>query len=289
MELNWSTRKKTGANMSGESLLEPFESWLDRTKRSIPVTPDIRTMAVDDLIDKHVGYSEVHLPAVWCGAALQYAVETGASKIETVDKVETHVRQRTAEYIGYLRRAFREVAQNRNGYLPKYHTVSFRPGLVGWAKRLLWGDPAEGRPRVGVGVVVLKDGRFLLGRRVGSHCSGQVSLPGGHLEFGETLAGCAEREVYEETGLTVAIRPYDFLRQEWYVVNNLLPVGHKTRHYTGVFMVADWVSGEPVAKEPRKNQDWHWATKEEMVEHLKPEDAWLPTELFRLLTNRGLI
>jgi 8-oxo-dGTP diphosphatase len=57
------------------------------------------------------------------------------------------------------------------------------------------------RPLVGVGVgVICADGIVLL-KRQGSHGSGEWSLPGGHLEFGESVIDCARREVKEELGV----------------------------------------------------------------------------------------
>src|SRR5258707_8500479 len=52
-------------------------------------------------------------------------------------------------------------------------------------------------PQVGVGVVVVRDGKVLLGLRRGSHGSGAWALPGGHLEWGESVESCARREVTE--------------------------------------------------------------------------------------------
>jgi 8-oxo-dGTP diphosphatase len=58
-------------------------------------------------------------------------------------------------------------------------------------------------PKVGVGIMIVKDGQVLLGRRKGAHGEGEYAWPGGHLEFGETLEECVAREIAEETGMTV--------------------------------------------------------------------------------------
>ena len=51
----------------------------------------------------------------------------------------------------------------------------------------------ENHPKVGVGVMVLKDGKVLLTRRKGSHGAGEYSFPGGHLEYMESFEDCARR------------------------------------------------------------------------------------------------
>jgi 8-oxo-dGTP diphosphatase len=58
-------------------------------------------------------------------------------------------------------------------------------------------------PLVGVGAVVVEEGRVLLVRRGTEPLKGHWSLPGGLLELGESLADGVVREVREETGLTV--------------------------------------------------------------------------------------
>ena len=58
-------------------------------------------------------------------------------------------------------------------------------------------------PLVGVGAVVVDQGRVLLVRRGREPLKGQWSLPGGMLEVGESLSDGVVREVKEETGLTV--------------------------------------------------------------------------------------
>jgi len=61
------------------------------------------------------------------------------------------------------------------------------------------------RPVVGVGGVVIRDGRVLLVRRGSEPLKGQWSIPGGTLELGETIAEGVVRELHEETGLDVRV------------------------------------------------------------------------------------
>ena len=63
------------------------------------------------------------------------------------------------------------------------------------------------RPYVGVGAVIVQDGRVLLVRRKHEPLAGQWSLPGGAVEVGETLEACLVREMREETGLDVSVGP----------------------------------------------------------------------------------
>ena len=59
------------------------------------------------------------------------------------------------------------------------------------------------RPIVGVGGVVVRNGRVVLVRRANPPRMGEWSIPGGMLELGETLRAGVEREIEEETGLKV--------------------------------------------------------------------------------------
>ncbi|MES3033936.1 MAG: NUDIX hydrolase [Gemmatimonadota bacterium] len=104
--------------------------------------------------------------------------------------------------------------------------------------------------RVGVGVIVVRDGLVLLGERMGSHGAGSWALPGGNLEFGESVEACAARELLEETGLQLTrVRPAPYT-VDWF------PDHHK--HYVTLFVQAFHVTGEPARLEPEKCLGWQW-------------------------------
>ena len=105
------------------------------------------------------------------------------------------------------------------------------------------------RPKVGVGVAVIKEGKVLLGKRMGAHGAGHWSFAGGHLEFGETVQQCACRELFEETGLkalSVQLGPW---------VNDVIE-GNK--HYVTLFVFVEQFEGEPQLLEPDKCAGWEW-------------------------------
>ncbi len=109
--------------------------------------------------------------------------------------------------------------------------------------------PMSEQPRVGVGVLVMKEGQVLLGRRKNTHGAGEYASPGGHLEHLESFEACARREVREETGLELGA--VEFLR----VLNT---TQYAPRHYVDVSLVAQWRSGEPRVLEPEKVERWDW-------------------------------
>jgi 8-oxo-dGTP diphosphatase len=94
------------------------------------------------------------------------------------------------------------------------------------------------QPLVGVGAVIVEDGRVLLIKRGKAPLLGEWSIPGGMLELGEALRQGAEREALEETGLVV--RATDLL---------------------GVFdrIVPDPVVSDPVKPNEQKRMLYHYA------------------------------
>lgn len=119
------------------------------------------------------------------------------------------------------------------------------------------------RPQVGIGVIVMRDGKVLMHLRKGSHGGGTWSFPGGHLEYGETPEQCALREVAEECGVIIAN-----LRRGPYT-NDV----HESedKHYITLFILADWAGGETQVLEPNKCERWEWCDWNAM-----PEPIFLP-------------
>jgi ADP-ribose pyrophosphatase YjhB (NUDIX family) len=62
-------------------------------------------------------------------------------------------------------------------------------------------------PVVGVGAVIVRDAKALIIKRAHEPRKGEWSLPGGHVELGESLTDALKREIKEETGLDVEPGP----------------------------------------------------------------------------------
>ena len=95
------------------------------------------------------------------------------------------------------------------------------------------------RPSVGVGAVLIHEGRVLLIRRGKEPLRGRWVVPGGTVELGETLEQALVREIQEETGLLV--RP----RQVVAVFDRIQRVADRVDyHYVIVDYLCDYVAGE---------------------------------------------
>jgi 8-oxo-dGTP diphosphatase len=107
-------------------------------------------------------------------------------------------------------------------------------------------------PLCAVGAIVSRSGRVLLVRRAHPPSQGLWAIPGGRVELGESLQEAAEREIKEETGLTIrAGKPvYTFdviLRDE---------AGRVQFHYVIVDVLADYVSGSVCAADDAYEARW---------------------------------
>ncbi|MBS0243473.1 MAG: NUDIX hydrolase, partial [Proteobacteria bacterium] len=105
-------------------------------------------------------------------------------------------------------------------------------------------EPRPIWPRLGASAAVFRDGMVLLGERGKGAMAGYWSLPGGHVEPGETARAAAAREVQEETGVTARILGlvdlHDVIRRDG-------ESGEVSWHYAIAVHYAEWVSGEPIA------------------------------------------
>ncbi len=122
------------------------------------------------------------------------------------------------------------------------------------------------RPKVGVGVAVLRENQVLLGKRIGSHGEGEWAFPGGHLEFGETIEACAKRELLEETGLQALVLETGGWSSD---------VMAEDKHYITLFAVVRQFEGEPKLLEPEKCEGWQWFPLDAL-----PEPLFAPIHTF---------
>src|SRR6202000_152743 len=110
-------------------------------------------------------------------------------------------------------------------------------------------SPRE-RPQLAVSAVIFRDGKVLLLKRAKSPGHGFWSLPGGRVEFGESLHIALAREVDEEAGLTIDIVSLAGWRE-------VLPAADGSGgHYLIMSFAARWVAGEPRLNEEHGDFKW---------------------------------
>ena len=104
-------------------------------------------------------------------------------------------------------------------------------------------------PQLAVSAAIFRDDKILLVRRARSPAKGFYSLPGGRVEFGETLHAALHREVDEETALKIEIVGLAGWRE---VVPGITGGGH----YLIMSFAARWASGEPVLNDELDDFKW---------------------------------
>jgi len=130
--------------------------------------------------------------------------------------------------------------------------------------------------RVGIGVIILKDNKILLGKRHSNpekadselHGEGSWSCPGGKLEFEENILDCAKREVLEEAGLKAD-------KLKLISVTNDIAYG---KHYITLGFLCENFDGEPKIMEPERMVEWRWFSLTEL-----PKPLFIPT--MKLIDN----
>lgn len=107
-------------------------------------------------------------------------------------------------------------------------------------------------PLVGVGAIIIEEGRVVLVKRGHAPLQGKWSIPGGVLEVGERLRAAVVREVKEETGLT--IKPGELLG----VFERVLPddAGRMRYHYVLIDYLCQRVGGELAAASDAEEARW---------------------------------
>lgn len=120
--------------------------------------------------------------------------------------------------------------------------------------------------RVGVGVLVCREGKVLMGRRMGKNGFGTWSMPGGHLDNGETPEQTAIRETLEETGLHVIDPRFVGL------TNDIFP-DKPGKHYITIWIATRWQHGEPVPTVTKEMDDFCWMPLTEL-----PEPMFFPLQ-----------
>lgn len=114
----------------------------------------------------------------------------------------------------------------------------------------------------GVHVLLERDGRVLLMRRAGTgFFDGLYSLPGGHVEEGESLAATAVREMREELGIELA--------EAGLVVLGVVHRRSDTNRIDFFLQAADW-SGEPVIAETDKCDELVWCARDALPAAVVP-------------------
>jgi 8-oxo-dGTP diphosphatase len=104
-------------------------------------------------------------------------------------------------------------------------------------------------PQLAVSAAIFRDGKILVVRRAKSPAKGFYSLPGGRVEFGETLHAALHREVAEETALQVEIVDLAAWRE-------VVPEAGGGGHYLIMSFAARWSFGEPVLNDELDDYKW---------------------------------
>lgn len=126
------------------------------------------------------------------------------------------------------------------------------------------------RAKVGVGAMILKDGKVLLGKRNDDakkassdlHGEGTWTMPGGKLDFQETLLEGVCREIFEEIGVKINADKLKVIS----VADEIVP----DNHYVTIGFLCEDFNGEARLMEPEEITEWKWYNLNELPEKVFP-------------------
>jgi ADP-ribose pyrophosphatase YjhB (NUDIX family) len=133
---------------------------------------------------------------------------------------------------------------------PLVHRGGLRADLLN-SGQIHVGDRIEAvQEQAGIGVLVVREGRVLLGRRLAHHGYGTWSVPGGKPKQGESPERCALRELHEETGL-VGTNPRVIAQTiDGFVETHAV--------FRTQFVRVEASDDDPAVREPEKTEEWGW-------------------------------
>lgn len=106
--------------------------------------------------------------------------------------------------------------------------------------------------QLGVGAIVFKDDAVLLVKRKNPPNQNQWAIPGGKVRYGEPLKKAVERELLEETGITIKARKPVFT----FEIIEADASQETPFHYVVIDFSAEYLSGEPFARDDAEEASW---------------------------------
>jgi ADP-ribose pyrophosphatase YjhB (NUDIX family) len=128
----------------------------------------------------------------------------------------------------------------------------------------------ENKPKVGVGIMLLQDGKVLLGKRHDDaqkassdlHGEGTWTMPGGKLDFHETVKNGACREVLEEIGVKINPESLEVIS----VSDEIVP----DNHYVTIGFLCKDFDGDAKVMEPEEITEWKWYNLDNLPDKVFP-------------------